>query len=105
MPERLDRVIIELSSRDVTITWEERRQLLKELVEEHSDRPNGDPSVNRAVCRAFEDVGASRAVILTFRQKAHLYSRLGWWEAYAELAPGLLELSAALRDDLHAPRE
>jgi hypothetical protein len=99
MPE-LDRVTIELSNRDVTITSEERRELLKELAEEHYDRPNGDPLVNRALCAALEDVGASGAVILTLEQKAHLYGRLEWWTAYTEVAPGLLELLTALTDDL-----
>lgn len=100
MPERLDRVTIQLRRRPVAITWNEREALLAELVTKHHDRPTGDPSVRRAVCKAFEDVGASRAVIFTLEQKAHVASALNWWSAYAELAPGLLELRNALEEDL-----
>ena len=99
MPERLDRVTIKLSSRDVTITWKERQELLEELLAEHRDRPLGDRSVNRAICKAFEDVGAG-AVILTREQKGHLAGRLEWWGAYTKLSPGLLELRDTFRHAL-----
>ena len=97
MPERLDRVTITLSSRDVTITWKERQELLEELLAERRDRPLGDRSVNRAICKAFEDVGAG-PVILMREQESHLHGRMEWWGAYSKLGPGLLELCDALRN-------
>ena len=100
MPERLDKVVIALEGGPITITWADRQAVIEELTTQHRDRPNSHPHVRQAICQAFEDVGATRAVTLTFEQKAHLGAALDWRGAYTEPTPGLLELRNALEDDV-----
>jgi hypothetical protein len=97
MPERLDSITIQLCSRDLIITWTERQQLLEEV----RDRPRGDPTLDRSIRKAFEDVGAGRPVVLTPEEERYLLGVLKAWPEETEtLRQGLLKLRDALSEEL-----
>ncbi len=69
MPERLDRVTVNVPDGDVTISWATREVLMGLLTEDE----------NAAGIRArFEAVGASRPVDLTRDERLALRDMLGW---------------------------
>jgi hypothetical protein len=96
MPERLDRVRIQLASQPepLEISWDTRNELL--------DRLSADQDSLEA---AFLAVGASRPVTLELADKEALLSVIEAWGAelgdYRQLPAGLFELRNALINDLH----
>jgi predicted methyltransferase len=97
MPERLDRVLVQLSSRPepFTISWDSREELLDQA------RTREDL---RGVVTAFEGAGASRPVALTPDDKARLLELLERWAkrvSISELRAGIWDLRCHLTDDLH----
>jgi len=95
MPERLDRVTIELKSGDIAIPWDARQALLARL--QHV----ADSTSLRVM---FEAVGASRPVELNPTQRATLLGLLDEWalrrDDSAAMPAELDNLREALRDDL-----
>jgi hypothetical protein len=86
MPERLDRVHVDVAGVIVEITWHERDVLLEELAFIEG---------TKTIRERFEAVGASQAVELDDEQRARLLTALEWGED--RLQPeGLTRLHAAL---------
>jgi hypothetical protein len=96
VPERLDRVQIQLASRPepLVISWDAREELLSRLRGQHG--PLDD---------AFRAVGASRPVTLDEADKEALLLVIDEWGAelgdYRELPDGFFDLRNALINDLH----
>jgi hypothetical protein len=93
MPERLDRVLIQLADRRVTITWAERDELLSRL--------RGLTST-ASIVTAFAAVGASRPVQLDAEQRGTLLSVVRSWHDQVgrdKLPPGIVALRDALADE------
>ena len=65
---RLDQITVRLSTDEVTLPWTTREQLLTKL----GQHPLGEHDLDRAIRKAFDDVGASSPVTLTLDQKTHL---------------------------------
>jgi hypothetical protein len=76
MPERLDRVDVELAERTVTLTWDARGQLLAEM----RHLPSLEP-----VRREFENAGASRPVRIEREFRGDVFQVI---EAWARNTPG-----------------
>lgn len=98
MPERLDRVHVQLESRQepFALPWDSREKLLREIRFVGSRRP---------VVADFENAGASRPVRLTRGQKADLIDLIEAWAdrvTIAHLPACVWDLRCALVDDLHA---
>jgi hypothetical protein len=101
MPERLDRVQVQLALRDepFTLSWDSREQLLDQA------RGRGELS---GVVAAFEGAGASRPVALRPDDEARLLDLIEAWAkrlSISELPAGIWELRQALTDDLHDEAE
>ena len=99
MPERIDYITVQLSTQDVTVSWETRRALLANLA-------LGQQDVGRAIRTAFDDVAAGRPVTLELDQKTYLLDLLEQWSldtvsGYDALPAEILVLRNALIDDLH----
>jgi hypothetical protein len=97
VPDRLDRVQIQLASRPDpgVISWAAREELVRRL-----DARDGGASA----AKAFRDVGASRPARFTIDEKEQLAIVLDEWMRYADrdLRPeGVFELRSALANDLH----
>ena len=99
-PRDLDRVTVELNSRDVTLSGSTREALLTGL----RKHPRGDNELAHATRKAFEDVGASRIVLLTLECKLYLLRLLEEWSLEVGEADttrsGLFELRNALIADV-----
>lgn len=99
-PRDLDRVTVELNSRDVTLSGSTREALLTDL----RKHPRGDNELAHAIRKAFEDVGASRIVLLTLECKLYLLRLLEEWSLEVGEADttrsGLFELRNALIADV-----
>jgi hypothetical protein len=98
MPERLDRVLVQIASRPepFTISWDSREQLL--------DQARGLDEL-RGVVIAFEGAGASRPIALKPEDETRLYDLLEAWAkrvSISELPAGIWDLRCALADDLHS---
>ena len=95
-----DGVTVELNSRDVPLSWSTREALLAGLRE----HPPGDREFAHAICKAVEDVGASRIVLLTLECKIYLLRLLEEWSLEVgeddPARPGLFQLRNALIADL-----
>jgi hypothetical protein len=95
MPERLDRVYIELAERTVTLTRAAREQLLAEI----AHLPSLEP-----VRRDFENAGASRPVRIEQELRGDVVQVI---EAWARKTPGglhalpygIFDLRNALADE------
>jgi hypothetical protein len=97
MPERLDRVLLQLASRPepFTLSWDSREQLL--------DQARGVEELG-GVVTAFERAGASRPITLMPDDEAQLLKLIEAWAKRAsisELPAAIWELRCALADDLH----
>jgi hypothetical protein len=98
MPERrIDRVQVALSRETITLPWDTREQLLKQIQ---------NLEALRDLREAFETVGTTQPVKLTVEQKGLLLDALEFWSTTRpgglhELPEGLFELRNALTDDLH----
>jgi hypothetical protein len=102
MPGRLDHVSIALDGRDVALTSDARWDLLARM----ERRPIGSPDQNETIIEAFRRVGRDRPVRLDADGKTHLLAVLQHWSfdtgrGYSGLPQGMLQLSNALRDDVH----
>jgi hypothetical protein len=96
MPERLDRVVVATSSRDVILPWASRDALLDQI--SHLEFSGG-------IRRAFEAVGASLPLRLTNEEKGDLVGLIDIWtvqlgRGWIDLPQGVWELRNALMDDL-----
>jgi hypothetical protein len=103
MPERVDFIIVKLSTEEVTLGWETRRALLANLA-------LGQQDVGRSIRKAFDDVGASRPVTLKLDEKSYLLKLLEQWSldtigGYGALPDELFTLRNALINDLHDASE
>jgi hypothetical protein len=95
MPERLDRVDVELAERTVTLTWDARAQLLAEM----RHLPSLEP-----VSRDFVNAGASRPVRIEQELRGDVFQVI---EAWARKTPGglralpygIFDLRNALADE------
>jgi hypothetical protein len=87
MPERLDRVDVELADRTVTLTWDARDQLLAEIAQLPSLEP---------VSRDFVNAGASRPIRIDLELRGDVFQVI---EAWARKTPGgLRALPAGIFD-------
>ena len=101
MPERLDRVHVQLARRrePFELPWDSRDKLLNEIRQRESAQPIVD---------AFENAGASRPVTFTLEQKAQLFDLLEAWAnrvSISELPAVVWDLRCSLADDLHDAAE
>jgi hypothetical protein len=87
MPERLDRVHVDLAGEVVEITPDERDVLLAELAFAGGTKP---------IRERFEAVGASRPVELDAEQRARLRTALDNWGDDRLQPEGIARLHAAL---------
>jgi hypothetical protein len=87
MPERLDRVYVDVAGVIVEITWHERDVLLEELAFAEGTKP---------IRERFEAVGASRPVELDAEQRARLRAALDDWGEDRLQPEGIARLHAAL---------
>jgi hypothetical protein len=97
MPERLNRVRIQLASRPdpIVLSWDTRRELIRRL----DARDDGASAAN-----AFRAVGASRPARFTIHEKEQLATVVDEWmdDVGRDLLPaGVFELRSALINDLH----
>ena len=95
MPERLDRVDVELAERTVTLTWDVRGQLLAEM----RHLPSLEP-----VRRDFENAGASRPVRIERDLRGDVFQVIEAWARQTPgglraLPDGILDLRNALVDE------
>jgi hypothetical protein len=102
MPRELDHVSIALHERNVSLTSDAHWDLLARM----RRRPIGSPDLNDPILEAFRRVGRGRPVRLDADGKRHLLAVLRRWSfdtgrGYSGLPQGMLQLSNALRDDLH----
>jgi hypothetical protein len=96
MPERLDRVDVELAERTVTLTWDVREQLVAEM----RHLPSLEP-----VRRDFENAGASRPVRIERELRGDVCQVIEAWARQTPgglraLPDGLFDLRNALADEL-----
>jgi len=101
VPERLDRVQVQLARRrePLELPWDSRDKLLNEIRHLESAQPIVD---------AFENAGASRPVAFTLEQKAELFELLEAWAnrvSISELPAVVWDLRCSLADDLHDAAE
>lgn len=95
MPERLDRVAIATSHDVIELSWASRDSLLHEI------RNLGENA--KPIRTAFEAVGASRPVELSFGEQTTLFRAIERWAASVTvdvLPPGIWRLRCALADQL-----
>ena len=103
---RVEVVHISLDGGLVSLPWQSRQDLLAEF--RHLDSRQAllvAFDSRRALLDAFESVGTSRPVELTPEQKAESLEVIGLWSTrvpYRDLPEGILELRAALADDVDA---
>ena len=90
----------------VSLPWRSRQDLLAEFRHLDSREALLDAFDSRhALLDAFESVGASRTVALTLEQKGESLEVIEVWSMrvpYQDLPEGILELRAALADDVNA---
>jgi hypothetical protein len=96
MPERLDRIQIELTNGTVTIPWTSRDALLGEFRTIDS---------MESIRRKFRALGASRPLTLDQQEKRELVNVIHHWAdttegGYTKLPDGVLELRNELIEDL-----
>ena len=103
---RVDVVHISLDGGLVSLPWQSRQDLLAEFRHLDSRQALLDAfDSRRALLDAFESVGTSRPVTLTPEQKAESLEVIELWSThvpYQDLPEGILELRAALADDVDA---
>jgi hypothetical protein len=87
MPERLDRVHVDLAGEIVMLTWDERDTLLEELAFAEG---------TKAIRERFEAVGASRPVELDAEQRERLRTALDEWGSDRLQPEGIARLHAVL---------
>jgi len=87
MPERLDRVQVDLGGEIITISWDERDVLLEELAFAEGTKP---------IRERFEAVGASRPVELATEDRITLRTALDNWGSDRLQPEGIARLHAAL---------
>ena len=97
MPERLDRVTIALSEKDVVISWAARDALIDQLPGQET---------GAAIRAMFEGVGATSPVKLTDDQKVELLRVIDVWAeqtdgGYEALSDGIVDLRNTLIEDVH----
>ena len=95
MPERLDRVDVELAERTVTLTWDARAQLLGEV----AHLPSLEP-----IRRDFENAGASRPVRIDRELRGDVFQVIEAWArktpgGLRALPDGIFDLRNALADE------
>jgi hypothetical protein len=95
MPERLDRVDVELAARTVTLTWDARDQLLAEI----AHLPSLEP-----VSRDFANAGASRPVRIEQQLRGDVFQVIEAWAGKTPgglraLPDGIFDLRNALADE------
>lgn len=95
MPERLDEITISLHTREVTLTWEARQQLMARLRHVAS---------NARIRATIEAAGTTRPVVLRTGQKHALVDLLREWsrdrEDYEPMPLELYKLRNVLAEDL-----
>jgi hypothetical protein len=97
VPDRLDRVLIQLASVDepLVISWDARDELVRRL----DGKTDGI-----SAAKAFRDVGASSPVRLTIDEKEQLAIVIAEWMydlGSGYLPDGVFDLRSALINDLH----
>jgi len=88
MPERLDRVHVNVAGEIVEITWDDRDVLLEELAFAEGTKP---------IRERFEAVGASQPVALDAEQRARLRAALDDWGEDRLQPDGIARLHEALK--------
>ncbi len=101
---RVDVVQVLLDGGPVSLPRQSRQDLLAEFRHLDSKQALVDAFDSRqALLDAFESVGTSRTVALTPEQKGEALDVIELWSArvpYQDLPEGILELRAALADDV-----
>jgi hypothetical protein len=87
MPERLDRVHVDVAGEIVMITWDERDVLLEELAW---------AAETKSIRVKFEAVGASRPVELDAEERTRLRTALDEWGSDRLQPEGIARLHTAL---------
>jgi hypothetical protein len=100
MPERLDRVQVQLASRPeaIDLPWDSRDKLLFEIREVDAMRP---------IVAEFENAGASRPLKFRVEQEEQLREAIEAWAnrvTLSELPAVVWDLRCALADDLSSIR-
>ena len=102
---RVGVVQVLLDGGPVSLPWQSRQDLLAEFRHLDSRQALLDAFDSRqALLDAFESVGTSRTVALTPEQKRESLEVVELWSTRVpnqDLPEGILELRAALADDLH----